>query len=382
MCAGALVSCGVPPGPNSSELRPVSGSMHPALGSYASLRGSVVGPRAGSIRQPLKLASRAPALSGFHFVEVAEESVLPPPFRIPAGDPIPEADPKRQFTERVMVQDQLEIAINDVDVNSPFFQTALAGVRAGFIVGPLEVDQEGILRLPYLRDIRVLGKTLNDVSLEVAEAAREVSPTAEATVRRTARLAQRVFVYGEVTAPGSAVIDREDYGLLEALASSGGPRGAPHLYTFVLHRDGAAFRTNVSSLSEQQVKAQDADVLKVEPDTRLAFHVTGVIGKPGRYPFPEPDSTVLDALTLAQGLVPGNSDARGVFVFRSDGQGGNLVFGIDLTKPNAMFLAQHFSLAPNDVVYVSEAPVAQWQRATRSVLPILGAAAAFATVTR
>jgi polysaccharide export outer membrane protein len=321
-------------------------------------------------------------LSGFHFVEVTDTGVLPPPFRIPQGDPIPQADPDRVFTERITVQDQLEVAINDVDVNSPFYQTAVVGGRSGFIVGPVEVDQEGILRLPYLRDIRVLDKTLNDLSLEITEAAREVSPSAEATVRRTARLNRRVFIYGEVTSPGTAVIDREDYGLLEALASSGGPTGAPHLYTFVLHRDGATYRTNVSSLAEQQAKAQDADVLKVEQDTRLAFHVTGVIKSPGRYPFPEPESTVVDALTLAEGLVAGNSDARGVFVFRSDGQGGNLVYGIDLTKPDAMFLAQHFSLAPNDVIYISEAPVAQWQRATRNVLPVIGAAAAFAAAAR
>ncbi len=297
-----------------------------------------------------------------------------------SGDAIPPADENRIYTDLVSVRDELEISINDVDVNSPFYQTTSEkGGRTGFIVGPVEVDREGILRLPYLRDIRALGKSLSDLSLEVTEAAREVSPSAEATVRRTGRLEKRVFVYGEVNEAGGAVIDREDYTLLEALASSGGPSGPPHLFTYVLHRDGAAYRTNVTSLAEERVLAQDADVIKVEENPSLAFQVTGVIGKPGRYPFPGEHSTVMDALSMAEGLEAGKSDARGVFIFRADGKGGNLVYGIDVSKPNGVFLAQSFELMPNDVVYISEAPTAQWQRATENVIPVLGVAAAFAT---
>jgi len=341
-----------------------------------------MGPKAvpgGRISNPLRLSSKNTSTRGFQFVEVADTSVLPAPFRMPQGDPIPPVDEDRIYTGLVAVRDQLEISINDVDTNSPFYQTSDQGERSGFQVGPVEVDREGILRLPYLRDIRALGKSLTDLSLEVTEAAREVSPSAEATVRRTERLDKRVFIYGEVNQAGGAVIDREDFTLLEALASSGGPAGPPHLFTFVLHRDGATYRTNVSSLAEERVLAQDADVLKVEENPALAFQVTGVIGKPGRYPFPGERSSVMDALSMAEGLDPGKSDARGVFVFRADGQGGNTVYGIDVSKPNGMFLAQAFELMPNDVVYISESPTAHWQRATDNVLPVLGVAASFAT---
>ncbi|RFC42420.1 MAG: protein involved in polysaccharide export [Verrucomicrobia bacterium] len=371
---GVLVSAcsNSSPGPQRHELQPVSGSAA-ALGNYP-------GVAAGKISSPLRLRSLAPSREGFHFIDVCDTSRLPPPFKLPAGDPIPPADEDRVYTDVVTLRDELEISISDVDVNSPFYQTVSdRGGRTGFIVGPIEIDREGILRLPYLRDIRALGKSLTALSQEVTEAAREVSPSAEASVRRTGRLERRVFVYGEVSEAGSAVIDREDFTLLEALASSGGPSGAPHLFTYVLHRDGATYRTNVQSLAEGRVQAQDADVLKVEENPTLAFQVTGVIGKPGRYPFPGEKSTVIDALSMAEGLQPGKSDARGVFVFRADGKGGNLVFGIDVSSPNGVFLAQNFQLMPNDVVYISESPTAQWQRATENVIPVLGVAAAFAT---
>jgi ABC-type uncharacterized transport system substrate-binding protein len=42
-------------------------------------------------------------------------------------------------------------------------------------------------------------------------------------------------------------------------------------------------------------------------------------------------------------------------------------------------LPQSFQLMPNDVVYISETPCAQWQRATENVIPVLGVAATFAT---
>jgi len=182
---------------------------------------------AGHIANPFRLSSRAPSsVRGFQFVDVADTSVLPPPYRMPQGDPIPPVDDERVYTDLVAVRDELEISINDVDANSPFFQTTERGSRSGFVVGPVEVDREGILRLPYLRDIRALGKSLTDLSLEVTEAAREVSPSAEATVRRTGRLDKRVFIYGEVNQAGGAVIDREDFTLLEALASSGAVRAS------------------------------------------------------------------------------------------------------------------------------------------------------------
>ncbi len=361
------------PGPQRRELRPVSGTSAAAVGNQR-------GVPAGKISNPFRLETRSQSRAGFQFIDVRDSSLVPPPFSIPHGDPIPPADESRIYTDLVTVRDELEVSINDVDVNSPFYQASNEnGGRSGFVVGPVEVDREGILRLPYLRDIRALGKSLTDLSLEVTEAAREVSPSAEATVRRTGRLERRVFVYGEVNDAGGAVIDREDYTLLEALASSGGPSGPPHLFTYVLHRDGATYRTNVTDLAEKRVLAQDADVLKVEENPSLAFQVTGVIGKPGRYPFPGERSTVMDALSMADGLEAGKSDARGVFIFRADGKGGNLVYGVDVSKPDGVFLAQSFELMPNDVVYISEAPVAQWQRATENVIPVLGVAAAFAT---
>jgi polysaccharide export outer membrane protein len=286
------------------------------------------------------------------------------------------------FTDLITERDQLEVTINDVDPNSPFYQTTERGARSGFVIGPIEVERDGILRLPYLQEIQALGLSLSQLSMIVTKAAREVSPSAEALVRRTARLDKRVFIYGEVDRTGERIIDRENYTLLEALAASGGPSGPPHLFTFVLHRDGLTYNTNVSSLAKQRVFVQDADILKVEQNPDLAFQVTGVIGKPGRYPFPDENPTLMDALSTAQGLDAGYSDARGVFVFRSDGKGGNLIYGVDVSRPDGMFLAQNFSVAPNDIVYISESPVSQWQRAVDLVFPVLDMATRVTTVIR
>ncbi len=364
----AMLSACSSPGPYRRDLRAAGGPAAP-------------GPD-GCITEPFHLVRNPPSPPEFHFVDVRDASLLPPPYRPPSGDSIPPAQKSRMFTDLITERDQLEVTINDVDPNSPFYQTTERGARSGFVIGPIEVERDGILRLPYLQEIQALGLSLSQLSMIVTKAAREVSPSAEALVRRTARLDKRVFIYGEVDRTGERIIDRENYTLLEALAASGGPSGPPHLFTFVLHRDGLTYNTNVSSLAKQRVFVQDADILKVEQNPDLAFQVTGVIGKPGRYPFPDENPTLMDALSTAQGLDAGYSDARGVFVFRSDGKGGNLIYGVDVSRPDGMFLAQNFSVAPNDIVYISESPVSQWQRAVDLVFPVLDMATRVTTVIR
>ena len=76
------------------------------------------------------------------------------------------------------------------------------------------------------------------------------------------------------------------------------------------------------------------------------------------------------------GLISTASDPTGVFVFRNepaeiagqvlgrdDLQGAQrMVYVLNLTQPNGLFIARDFVIRDDDTLYVTEAPYAQWTK--------------------
>ena len=76
------------------------------------------------------------------------------------------------------------------------------------------------------------------------------------------------------------------------------------------------------------------------------------------------------------------ADPKGVFIMRSEPQavaravlGRNDIYGdqrivyvLNLTKPDGMFIARDFVIRDGDTVYVTEAPFVQWQKIMNSIL--------------
>ena len=59
---------------------------------------------------------------------------------------------------------------------------------------------------------------------------------------------------------------------------------------------------------------------------------------------------------------------------RQDLQGAQrLVYVLDLTQPNGMFLARDFSVRDSDTLYVTEAPFTQWDKTISALTGSLGA---------
>ena len=103
-------------------------------------------------------------------------------------------------------------------------------------------------------------------------------------------------------------------------------------------------------------------------------------------------ATALEAIARVGGLSSATADPTGVFVFRNEPEEiANMVLGrsdlvgtqrmvyvLDLTQPNGLFLARDFVIRDGDTVYVTEAPFVQWTKAISAVTGSLGTAASLA----
>ncbi|MEM7599887.1 MAG: hypothetical protein AAF357_00560 [Verrucomicrobiota bacterium] len=342
----------------SPSLRPVSGSSAP-IGDYQNDFGS-----AKVVGSPI-----------YRFVQVASLEDLPYPTIYQSKVELPPVSPYRQYLETILPKDFLEIRFTDSAENSPFFRSF-----SDFRVGPLEVPNDGYIPIPYSRNINVLGKNITTLTREVSAVVQEVSPTAEVTINRVNRLAKRAFVIGEVSTSGSVLIDREEFTLVDAIAGAS-PTLPSHLNRFVLEREGTSVPMTALQLYRQRPLAQDGDVVRVERDTALSFFVLGAVEQPGRFDFPDMEPTLVEALSVGGGLVLSNANPEAVFVFRSE-YGQDTVYGMDFSTPRGAFLAQKFVLGPNDIIYVSEAPLSKWQRVAEVVNSTSGPSLSIRNLTR
>lgn len=99
-------------------------------------------------------------------------------------------------------------------------------------------------------------------------------------------------------------------------------------------------------------------------------YVFGEVLKPGLLPLNDQPMTIADALTLSGSLDPNSADPQHIYVIRGDFARPR-IYWLDAKTPDALLLAEHFELQPNDVMYVSSATVARWNRFLNQVLPTL-----------
>lgn len=300
--------------------------------------------------------------SEYRVIEVKSRRDIPNQGRRYGAGQIPNPVKGSSYSDKVRSRDLLHFIITDLNPQSPF---ATRGVP--YDIGPVEVPEDGRVSIPYVGEIQVMSRSLSEISTDLNEKLRPVSNTAQASVSRSGRISRTANVIGEVKDPGPVPLEKSNLTSLDLLAASGGPTNAEHLYKYTLRRDGRDYVFDYQGFRKGAFPVEEGDLLSVTTDISNRFYVMGAINKPTTVPFPVPTPTLADALGAATGFDERRSDPSGVFVFRKGDP--DEVYTLNLKEPGAMFLAQRFIINGEDLVYVTEAPLARWNRLIQQILP-------------
>ena len=134
-------------------------------------------------------------------------------------------------------------------------------------------------------------------------------------------------------------------------------------------------------------------VLFVEQDTR-SFTALGATGAQSRVAFESQTISAIEAIAQVGGLNTNLADPTGVFVFRDEPEEiakqllgrtditgtQRVVYVLDLTEPNGMFMARDFAIRDSDTVYVTEAPFSQFNKTISAVFGTLGSVSTAASL--
>ncbi|QXT40711.1 polysaccharide biosynthesis/export family protein [Gymnodinialimonas ceratoperidinii] len=243
----------------------------------------------------------------------------------------------------------------------------------------LQVDTSGFIFIPYAGRIRAAGNTPEQLREVITRNLDEQTPDPQVIVTREAGDGATVVVAGDVNGQGIFPIERPTRTLSGVLAAAGGSALDPEVTRVTLVRGGhtgTVWYQDIFRDPNVDVALRADDRIVVEGDTRQ-FTALGATGAQTIVEFESRVISAIDAIASVGGLNPSLADPTGVFVLRNEPEElANLVLGrddligtqrmiyvLDLTAPTGMFEARDFVIRDGDTVYVTSAPITQFNTA-------------------
>lgn len=241
----------------------------------------------------------------------------------------------------------------------------------------VRVDVDGTIALPYAGRFMVRGRRLSDIEKDIVSRLEGKAVDPQATVLVVQNVSSSASVQGEVTKPGPYPLDRTDQRVLDMIALAGGTKYPPYETSLRLTRGQSTMSMQMQDLVERPevfnvpVAAGDALLVVRKPQKFVAL---GAVLQPGEQIFRRLPLNLTDALGQSVGLESSRADAKGVYLFRrepvdlarrygvqllaEDRETVPIVYQLNLKDPQSFFAMNAFPVRPGDILYVSQAPLA------------------------
>ena len=242
----------------------------------------------------------------------------------------------------------------------------------------VQVDGSGYIFVPYAGRLRAAGNTPEQLRNAITEKLEDQTPDPQVEVRRLAGDGATVSLSGAIGAQGVYAIERPTRTLAAMLSRAGGLTIQPEIAQVTVIRGKDSSTIWFEDLFENpklDIALRGGDKILVEGDTRT-FTALGATAAQARVPFESQDLSALEAIAQVGGLVSTASDPTGVFIFRNEAAeisnqvlgrddligAQRMVYVLNLTQPNGLFVARDFVIRDGDTLYVTEAPYSQWTK--------------------
>ena len=241
------------------------------------------------------------------------------------------------------------------------------------------VSNEGKIFYPYIGEVLVEGKTLEEVRTIITKRLSKYIEKPQVDVNIAAFRAHKVFVTGEVNKPGNVPITNIPLTLLDAINQAEGFTEKADWQRVTLHRNGKDEVLSLQALLHDGVMTQNrllkpGDIAHVASIDDRKVYVMGSVKDAGTLPIGRNGLSLTEAISNVGGLNESEADATGVFVIRRLPEGADKLaklYQLNLSDATAMVLGVEFPLQANDVVYVTTAPISRWARIINQIFPTI-----------
>ncbi|WP_298562614.1 polysaccharide biosynthesis/export family protein [uncultured Aliiroseovarius sp.] len=260
----------------------------------------------------------------------------------------------------------------------------------------VQVDGEGYIFIPYAGRVKAAGNSPEAIRRVITRKLAEQTPDPQVTVRRIAGDGATVSVTGSVSGQGVYPIERPTRTLNAMLARAGGVSIEPEIAKVKVIRGskvGEIWFQDLFENPKMDIALRGGDRILVEADPRT-FTALGATGTQRRVGFESQTLSAVEAIAQVGGLSGAAADPKGVFVLRDESaEVANSVLGrtdlsapqrmiyvLDLTGTNGLFLARDFGIRDGDTVYITDAPYTQWTKVLSALTGSLSTAGSIAAL--
>ncbi|MDO3720333.1 polysaccharide export protein [Marinobacter sp. chi1] len=291
----------------------------------------------------------------------------------PPAEELIRADSEYEY--RIGIGDVLQVTVWD----HPELTIPAGSERSSSESGNV-VNENGTIYYPYIGYVQVAGLTPIQVREKVARRLAHYIEAPQVDVSVADFRSQRIYVTGAVDLPGVYPLTNVPTRLVDAVSQAGGLEAGADWRNVTLTRNGRDYRLSLKAVYEKgnklhNVLLQQGDVINVPLGDDQKVFMLGEVGKTETLPMGRNGLTLAEAISNAGGLDKRQSDATGVFVVRRaegaapDGEHLIDMFQLNLRDATALVLADGFRLKDRDMVYVTAAPLARWNRVVSLLLP-------------
>jgi len=243
------------------------------------------------------------------------------------------------------------------------------------------VDGDGLIHFPYAGAIRAAGRSPHEIELEIQRQLARKAHEPQVAVRLVTNANANVTVVGEVANNARVPLTPRGERLLDILATAGGVRQPVGKITIRITRGdrvvGLPLETVIRDPAQNiRLQADDVVTALYQP---FSFTSLGATGTNSEVEFEANGITLAQALGRVGGLEKDRADIRGVFIFRLEDPAAldpalastarqtpdgriPVIYRINLRDPASFFVAQSFPIRNKDILYVSTAPLTDFQR--------------------
>jgi polysaccharide export outer membrane protein len=237
------------------------------------------------------------------------------------------------------------------------------------------VTDDGTINVPYVGTVPVAGLDLTQIEQRIVERLKGKAQDPQVIAEFVADRSHTVMVSGDVKQPGRISILDNVRSVVDAINRAGGvyaqsAQGGSqsNQLEVTVRRNGQVILTTQWSdlLAGADIPIEKNDEIVVRPNART-YTVLGAVTKAGNVEMTKANMNLLEALGSVGGLTDERANKTGVFLFRMGDIQSNpgaraRVFRLDLSQPVSIFVAQQFGMQPRDVVYVTNAPLYEYNK--------------------
>lgn len=257
--------------------------------------------------------------------------------------------------------------------------SAATGLRTA--LPDMMVDDNGLIRVPFAGAIRAAGRTPRDVEREITARLTGKAHDPQVSVQISSNVSANVTVVGDVANNARVPLTPKGERLLDVLASAGGVKDPIGKVTIQISRAGRVANMPLEAVirdPRQNIRLGPNDVVTAlyQP---FSFTALGATGVSGELNFESTGVTLAQALGRVGGLKDDRANIRGAFIFRLEDPAAldpavaatarrtpdgriPVIYRVDMSNPATFFVAQSFPMRNKDVLYVSTAPLSDFQR--------------------